>query len=242
MITSNECFLRSVCNKYKLPQCECKTGDIFCIKLFKTNYLLNEALVSDFQKQRTELKLDANNADRDIFIELKNIENNIENFVDSGKSLYLYSSTTGNGKTAWSLRLLQSYINHIWYKSDLCCRALYIHIPRFLLALKNSISPTNVDDIAYVEHIKKNILSADLVIWDEVGSKVASQFELDNLLSMINLRVDYNKCNIYTSNLSPEQLVDYVGARLCSRITNLSMCFNFTGQDKRCLQSYNYKY
>lgn len=243
MIYSDACYLRQICNKYNnVKNCECKNDTIFCQKLFRIDYLLNESLLSDYQKQRVELRLDADNTDKDIFVQLKNIENDIENFVNSGKSLYLYSATTGNGKTAWSIRLLQSYINNIWYKSDLCCKALYINVPRFLLTLKNNINSNNLADKEYIEHIQNNILKADLVIWDEIGSKVATQYELDNLLSMINLRVDNNKTNIYTSNLFPQQLTEYVGARLSSRIMNLSLCFNFQGKDKRCLQSYNYNF
>ena len=228
-----QCYLKDKCLKYKQGNCD-KID--FCMKLFRTDYLLSQALLTDAQKAHINLYIDSDGTDKNIFLALKDCEKNINNLIKSGKNLYLYSSNTGCGKTSWALRLLQSYINSIWYKSDMCCKALFINIPRFLLALKSCINPSNIDDINYVNHIKENILKADLVIWDEVGSKVGTQFELDNLLSMINLRIDSNKSNIYTSNLAPDELLDFVGPRIHSRIINLSDIYEFRGKDKRCLK------
>ena len=48
----------------------------------------------------------------------------------------------------------------------------------------------------YIEHIKENILDADLVVWDEIGTKAVTQFEHEHLLSLINNRIEYNKAQI----------------------------------------------
>ena len=91
---------------------------------------------------------------------LKSIEININDFVKEGKNLYIHSMICGNGKTAWSVKLLQAYLNKIWPESSLTCRALFINVPRFLLTLKDSIS--NQSD--YIDHIKRYVLDADLVV------------------------------------------------------------------------------
>ena len=152
-------------------------------------------------------------------------------FVETGDNVYIHSQITGNGKTAWSLRLMQAYFNSIWINTELKCRGLFIHVPRYLLELKNNISERS----DYVEHIKENVLSADLVIWDEIGTKEFTQFEHENILNLINARLDAGKSNIYTSNLDGEELRDAVGDRLYSRIILCSNDVPLVGLDKRAI-------
>lgn len=231
MILSNNCFLHDRCKKFNNKECNLE-DEIFCIKLFKLDYLYNESLLTDQQRKYIALRIDADGTDRDEFLRLKDIESNIESFIENGESLYIYSSNCGNGKTAWSIRLIQSYFNNIWHKCDLNCKALFINVPRFLLALKDSISNEN----PYVEHIRKNVLSADIVVWDEIGTKAVTQFEHEHLLSLINARIDSNKSQIFTSNLEPEELREAVGERLYSRVVNLSNIIQLKGSDKRGLR------
>lgn len=230
MITSKDCWLKDNCKKCALEPQFC-SDDIFCLKLFKIDALYNKTLLSDKQKKHVTLFPDADGTDYDKFTQLKAVETGIIDFVSNGKSLYLHSSKCGNGKTAWSVRLIQSYIEKIWADSDLVCRALFINVPKFLLALKDSISTPS----EYVNFIKENILTADLVVWDELGIKNCTQFEFENLLNMINSRIDLGKSNIYTSNLSREELLERVGERLYSRIINLSYDVELNGVDKRGL-------
>lgn len=228
MILSKECYLKDTCKKFKNKNCNID-DNIFCTKLFKLNYLYTEALLSENQRNKIPLRIDKDGTDREKFLQLKEIENNIELFVMSGSNVYIHSCTCGNGKTAWAIRLLQDYLNSIWYKCDLNCKALFISVPRFLLALKDNINEKN----DYISHIKKNVLSADLVVWDEIGVADLSKFEHEHLLNLINTRIDYNKSNIYTSNLGPEDLKEKIGDRLYSRVVNLSTDIEFFGSDKR---------
>ena len=210
---------------------ECNDTAHFCPRLFKIDWLYNEALLTPKQRHHMELWLDASEADKTAYIYLSGIERGIEKFVDEGKNLFLYSANTGNGKTEWSLRLLRRYIDRIWHKSDLSCRALFVNVPRFLLAVKNNI--TNNDE--YAVHIMKNILTADLVVFDEVATKSLTTFEHEHSLSYINARLDMGKSNIYTSNLSGEELRKRVGDRLYSRIVTASKTLEFVESDKRAL-------
>lgn len=220
---NKDCWLCDECNHI-----DC---DKFCLRRFKLDCLYNEAMVSIKQRTRIPLRLDNDGLDKDNFDYLATIEKNILNFVKDGGSLYIYSSTTGNGKTSWALRMIQAYLNKIWYESELTCRALFINVPRYLLALKDNISQKS----DYVAHIKENVLDADLVVWDEVGTKGLTQFEHENILNIINARIDLGKANIYTSNLSDEELHQAVGDRLYSRIAIASDGVELFGSDKRAL-------
>jgi DNA replication protein DnaC len=230
IILSDECYLKDKCAKYQSnPSAECKFSNSYCPKLFRVNFLLQEGLLTDKQKKFKPLFIDADGTDREEFKQLQLIETHIEQFVSEGANLFIHSSGVGNGKTSWAIRLLQSYVDKIWYKSDLTCKILFVNVPRYLLALKDSISNTN----EYADHIKKNILKADLVVFDEIATKGLSTFEHENVISIINARIDENKSNIYTSNLYGRELKEKLGDRLYSRIINLSTDIELHGQDKR---------
>lgn len=226
MRTSNECYIKEQCKKYADGNC---IQNNFCIKLFKLDYMFDSAQMSDFQRKHIPLYYDKDKTDYDKFVTLKQIQDNIEEFVRGGHNLFIYSSNCGNGKTSWANRLVQAYFNRIWYKCNMDCKALFINVPRFFLALKDNISEKS----DYIEHIKANILIADLVVWDEIGVKLLTNFEHENLLSMLNARLDMNKSNIYTSNISGETLQEKLGDRLYSRIVNNSCVVELQGKDKR---------
>ena len=217
------CWLKDNC---KQLHCKDEGG---CLILFKLNYLYEQANISEKLRKHVDLRIDADGTDYKEFIKLKEIQDDIVNFVERGKQLYIHSSIAGNGKTSWSLRLVQAYFKKIWLKTELRCRALFINVPSFLLALKDNISNKN----DYVRHIKENIFNADLVIWDDIGTKSATQFEHENLLSMIDQRIGSGKCNIFTSNLNDAEMHEALGDRLASRICNLGINIEFKGGDKR---------
>lgn len=231
MLTSDKCWLKAECKKYLdiTKPCECRDSDVFCIKLFKIEKLYDKAKLTSQQKQDIVLYADNNGVDEDKFIQLLEIEKNIKTFVSNGDNLFIHSLITGNGKTAWAVRLLRSYLKSIWYSSELTCKGLFISVPRLLIALKDNISTKS----EYIEYIKENVLDADLVVWDEIGTKGLTQFEHENLLNFINTRIDSGKSNIYTSNLSSQELKTEIGDRLYSRVVNLSTDIELKGVDKR---------
>ncbi len=228
MIFSNECYLCNRCNKFNRGDCT-QGDDIFCQKLFRVDSLYSNSLLSNIQRKPGEFILLQNEYDLEAFKFLTEFEKNIIDNIQQGKNLYIYSQTTGNGKTAWAIRLLQSYILNSWYSVS-CdkCLALFINIPRFLLELKSNISQHS----DYVEHIQKNVLNCDLVIWDDVATKGTTEFETEHLLSMINSRIDNGKSNIYTSNIIPQHLNEFIGSRLTSRLM-MSQLIEFKDPDKR---------
>lgn len=221
----SKCFLFGICNHK-----DCDKD--FCMRKYKMDSLYSAALITDVQKQHVALRIDPDGTDLEQFKQLAEIEKNIETFIAEGKNLYLHSANCGNGKSSWSLRLAEAFLNKIWARSKVECRVLFINVPRFLLALKDNISAKS----SYVEYIKENVLEADLVIWDDIAAKMGSEFELTHLLSFIEARTALNKSNIYTSNLNRQQLYTALGERLTSRIANMSIDIELFGADKRFLK------
>lgn len=230
-----DCIIKDTCKLYDNDKdiCPYVNNEIkVCMRKYKINYLLDQALLSDAQKIRKALLLDVNKIDLQAFTDLNIIKNDIVSFAKNGDNIYIYSKIPGNGKTSWAIKLIQSYINKIWAESQLTCRVLFINVPKFLLSLKASIS--NQSD--YIDHINKYVNSADIVVWDDIGTKVATEFEHEHLLSLIDSRLLDNKANIFTSNIIPNELSGFIGDRLASRIINTSKTIEFLGADKRGLK------
>ena len=221
----SKCYLRVVCNGK-----DCQSD--FCLRKYKMDSLYSAALMSESQKQHITLRVDEDGTDLEQFKQLAEIERNILTFVNEGKNLYLHSSNAGNGKSSWSIRLIEAYFNKIWARSDGSCKALFISVPRFLLALKDNISNKS----SYIEYIKENVLEADLVVFDDIATKASSEFEASHLLSIIDNRIALGKSNIYTSNLNRQQLYTALGERLTSRVANMSIDIELFGSDKRNLK------
>lgn len=218
---NNNCWLRSICNGV-----DCESS--MCIrKYYETKYFKN-SLIPENKWEKQKLILDSDLRDKSAFDVLSNID--IASFVNKGNNLYLYSKITGNGKTSWSIRLAQDLIHARWgHCPSNDCIVLFVNVPKYLLALKENITERS----EYITHIRKYILDADLVIWDDIGTKAATQFEHENLLSIIDTRINNSKSNIYTSNLSLQELHEAVGDRLYSRIRENAVNIELIGLDKR---------
>lgn len=218
------CWYKEVCPL--VNTCECGSQ---CIKYKKMDYLANMALLT--KKQQHPIKLYVEDIDEQAYERLNEIKMNARTFVENSGNLLIFSKTVGNGKTGWSLKILMNYFNQIWASTDFTCRGLFINVPRFLNELKENIRESS----EYIEHIKENILDADLVVWDEVGLKDLTTYEHDYLFSYINARLDNGKSNIFTSNLDTNELEQTLGVRLFSRVVNTSECIELKGSDKRGL-------
>ena len=216
-----KCWYKKVCPHYDQG---CRSG---CVRFMKMHFLANNALLTE--KQQHPIKLYVEEIDKQNYLKLNDIKHNILKYVQNGNNLLIYSSITGNGKTQWVLKLLMSYFNKIWAEDDFSVRGLFINVPRFFNELKENISKSS----EYVEHIKRYVLSADLIIWDEIGVKNLTPYEHDYLLSYINARLDAGKSNMFTSNLNKEQLLEALGDRLYSRVINSSEIIELKGKDKR---------
>jgi DNA replication protein DnaC len=219
-----ECNYRNNCNGR-----DCDKD--FCMKKCRLDCLYDNSQLTAVQRQLKVLYIDQDGTDRDEFTKLSQIEKEVVRFVTEGHNLYIHSYICGNGKTSWALRILTSYFNKIWHKSNLGCQGLFISVPRYLLELKSNI--TNYS--AYADFINKNVLEADIVVWDDIAAKTGSEFELNHLFNLINTRLDLGKCNIFTSNLGKKELSSALGERLASRIGNKSIEIELHGADKRAL-------
>lgn len=220
---SSSCWYNKACNYY--PN-ECNN---LCIRYIEMKHLMES---SGLPKNKWyPIPLDADEYDYDAYCELANIKKDIENFVNNGLNLYIASRHTGNGKTTWSIKLLQKYFDCVWSGSGFRTRGLFIHVPTLLTQLKNFNNPLS-------EERKQEILNADLIVWDEV-STISSDFDRNQLLLFLEPRIFNGKSNIFTGNIvDGHDMEKILGSRLKSRIYDNSVIIEFRGLDKRGLNRY----
>lgn len=227
-----ECIYKSSCKKKDCDIWQDITNN-FCMRYFKIDKILDNAMLSPKQRKDIKLVLDSDKSDYNSYATLNKFKESIMNNIEDNVNLYIYSEITGNGKTSWAIKLLTEYVKKNWINIQINSRpVLFINVPQYLLELKLNIRSQS----EYVQIVQDNFLKADLIVWDDIGTKTASDFELEYLLSMIDNRQRLErKIDIYTSNIIPTELQKYVGDRLASRILNTSQLIEFKGQDKRGL-------
>ena len=216
-----DCWYKEVCNKE-----DCSNG---CIRYIEMKYLIENSNLPKKRCNPDRLTLYPQECDYDAFVELQQIKDNIVQFVEDGQNLYIASHYTGNGKTTWSIKLMLKYFDEIWAGNGLKVRGIFVNVPTLLNKIKANIS----DKDPKVDELLANLTTADLVVWDDIGSDNLSQYDHAQLLSYIDQRVVDEKANIFTGNTLDTEMTKAVGERLKSRIWNNSKVIIFYGEDRR---------
>lgn len=169
--------------------------------------------------------------DLDAYLFLKRFQEDVVNQVESGNGLFLYSSNKGNGKTAWTCKIMNEYFRHVAITNNLRCRGYFVNVPTLLQDIRNTFDNPNPK----MMEVFDNLLNADIVIWDDIGTENPSHFVRERLYSFINHRYSNNLCQLFTSNLSLETLNDerYIGERIVSRIVGSCTAIEFFEGDRR---------
>ena len=217
------CWYKNTCNKYKDDD-HCHAG---CIRFMEMHYLMNNSGIP--KHRQYPVTLTATKKDLQAYIELRAIKDDIVNFVKTGSSLYIYSHNFGNGKTTWAIKLMQQFFDNIWAGNGFRCRGIFIHVPTFLVKIKENISHRDPD----FELLRERLMTVDLVVWDDIAATKLGDFDHSNLLTYIDQRKLQGLSNIYTGNLTAEELPEALGNRLTSRVWNDSLQIYFSAADWR---------
>ena len=223
----DNCWYKDVCIKYDSEICK----DTLCVRYAKMKYLMESSLLTQYQQKIVQLVPDK--CDLKAFAQLSEIKNNINEFVEMGKNLLITSPNCGNGKTQWSIKIMQKFFDNIWQKASMSKpSALFIRVSEFLNMCKSTFNRENKE----YDYIIDNIKNVDLVIWDDIGIKSLSDFEHEILFTYINSRIENHKSNIYTANAINANLETILGERLYSRVVTSSIKVELNGKDRRGIE------
>lgn len=179
-----------------------------------------------------ETKLEPSDADLKTFENLKYIQDNVKQFVDDGKNLLICSRSAGNGKTTWAIKIAKSYIDKVSqfaFVND--TPVVFINVNNFLNEKKLAINDKSM--LSRLSKIEKTILSAKLVIFDDIADKTLSEYDMNTMYYWIDYRTANLKSCIFTSNQLPEQLKNTLNGKMYSRIVNYSQIEKITDGDHR---------
>ena len=222
MCGSKECWYSEVCSDYKE---DCQK---LCVRFHEMKFLMDNSNIP--KNKQKPITLYPSECDYDAFKRLADIKDNIVDFVEDGRNLYICSGVNGNGKTSWALKILMKYFDQVWDGNGFVPRGIIIHVPTFLVKCKDF---KEVD--SEFEALKKLLLTVDLVVWDDMAGVTLSNYDYSQLLVFLDAREFSGLANIYTSNIvNRTALENAVGAKLVSRIWgSKTEIIEFRGGDRR---------
>lgn len=90
----------------------------------------------------------------------------------------------------------------------------------------------NEDEEGYREGLQR-LLDADLIILDDLGAEKVTDFVAQELFNMINHRLNRQMPMVVSTNLRPDEMLDYYGERIGSRLLFGFEALQLRGQDVR---------
>lgn len=79
----------------------------------------------------------------------------------------------------------------------------------------------------------ESVLEADLLILDDLGTEVNTEYARAALYQIVNTRLMERRCTLINTNLSPAKLKDRYGAAIASRLTGEYTVYPLYGNDLR---------
>lgn len=139
-----------------------------------------------------------------------NFVNEFSRWEKQGKGLYLWSKTTGSGKTFLACCLARS----LMMKYDLQMR--FITAPDYISVVGDSYKRDRgeMDSSEVYRECK-------LLVLDDIGAQADKDWQRQELFRLINKRMEDGNVTIYTSNMSTDNL--NVDARTRDRIIKASV-------------------
>ena len=215
--TYKNCWFKSTCNK----KCNMACGTFNEFK-----YLLDNSNIPEMYKEPK--KLYPEQIDLEAFKTLAKIKNDIDNFAENNRQLYLWSKNTGNGKSNFICKILLTYLALIATGNgfNLDNGVYFCYLPD-LVTLTTSFENKDRDKIL------NNIMTRKLVCIDDIGAAISrSDFVATTLSQIIDTRYRNNLATIYTSNLSEDELASHYGSRIADRILS-DISIELKGQGRR---------
>ena len=152
--------------------------------------------------------------------ELRAFVRNLDANLDAGRGLWLCGGT-GTGKTALAMTVSRAALD--------AGRSVAIYsLPRLLAVIRESI-----DSDGGLLGFLDLLATVDLLHLDDLGAEYRTDWTIEQLYSIINMRYQDQRSVLVTSNPDPNQLADQLGERTVSRLEGMCEILPFHGADAR---------
>lgn len=154
----------------------------------------------------------------------------ILNIVEQGKNVYIWSQETGNGKTMTACEMAKQYASEISKHSVYGLLPIIVcNFGELMTRMKEEIDTGIQESVA----IKDKMKNARLLVIDDVGTRVLSEYDRTILYDIVNHRFKEMLTTIITSNVPPTQADKYFGKQIASRIVRSAITIEMKGADRR---------
>lgn len=163
-------------------------------------------------------------------------------FITSGEGGLIFYGNPGTGKT-----LLASIVTQEFLKADKS--VIFGDVPTLLEALRDSFD----DKKTKITGLMDDLAAVDLLVLDDLGTEVPTEWAVERLYSIINQRYNEEKPVIVTSNLelgklawrlnhpkktysqanNDEKISNVTGSRIVSRLAQMCTRVELKGADRR---------
>ena len=151
--------------------------------------------------------------------------NKFDEFQKGGKGLYFYSEIKGSGKTRLACSIGNALIN-MYFKN-----VRFITTINLLDKLKSTFDKNKTSESLTYDKLIQEIKNVEILILDDIGVEVASEWAKEAFYSILNDRMTYKKVTIFTSNCKYEDLM--YDERIIERIAKMAIPIKFPEQSIR---------
>lgn len=137
-------------------------------------------------------------------------------------SVYLHGPT-GSGKTYTAIAKFKDDLSHNRH-------AMFVSMNDLLTRIKASFKPKPKE---YESDLIELFGSIPHLYLDDLGSDKITDFVASTMYAIIDKRYRNNLRTVITSNLSVQEMNEYIGDRITSRIVSLCEIVKIDGKDKR---------
>lgn len=235
-----KCGFSKKCNRYETDKCNNNcypyvllhgmsgTLGLWNSRGIPNNYLWN-------------FKDDLNLHDKQVQQRIFNYIDQLEKLVlDKGVGLYLFGGT-GTGKTTVATTILNEYT--LFRTKKHLHGDKFSHVPCKFLRLAELQNTYNsmyrgsnlTKDVAADKfaNSKTSIKELELLVIDDIALRDTTEGFRNELYEIIDYRASNGKATIFTSNVDMDNLVDYVGERIASRVEGMCVPLYINGPDFR---------
>lgn len=200
-------------------------------------------------KTATKHNLPIKNDNPEVYEAIIHICENIEDFIDEGIGLYLYSNPnrenprgTGTGKTTSALTILNSYLTHRLIQHIKNEREIKELPALFVKASKlqnqynaqfRGMKGEQEEASSKFYKLKKLMIDTDLLVIDDIALRGATEPFANEIYEIIDERVTEERAIILTSNEPVETVGKVLSEQIRSRIEGSCELLAFEGRDHR---------
>lgn len=148
-------------------------------------------------------------------------KNYAENFSEKSESIFMIG-LTGLGKTHLSLAI-----------ANVVIKKGYNVICGVIGDVMRKLEEQQFGRVEYDASIMQDILEADLLLLDDLGSEFKNSFSESKLYDIINIRINNTRPTIINTNLTVEEMEERYNTRITSRLFFNFKRISFVGDDIR---------